>query len=92
MKKGRWKGAEIKTDLNRPKKETGLGSSPTGLATFTSMPVVVGSPVGVIEAEFCFLDCLGLSQKRGLFREGKFSSDDMLGKEEGRTDKKASRR
>jgi hypothetical protein len=57
------------------------------------MPVVVGSPVEVVEAESCFLDCLGLSQERGLFREGEglsFSSDDMLGKEEGRSDKKAS--
>jgi hypothetical protein len=74
----RWKRTEIKTDLNRPKKETGMGSSPTGLTAFTS--IVVGSPE-VMEVESCFSDCFGLSQERGLFGEGEglsFSSDDML--------------
>ena len=69
------------TDLNRPKKETGLGSS---LATLTSM-----SPVEVMEVESCFSDCFGLSQERGLFGEGdrfSFSMDDMPGEEEGRSD------
>ena len=60
VKKRRWKGTEIKTDLNRPKKETGLRSSATGLGTFTSM--VVGSPVEVMEGESRFSDCSGLSQ------------------------------
>ena len=90
-KKKRWKKTGINTDLNKPKKETGLRSSPAGLATFTSM--VVGSPVELIEAESCFSDCFGLSQERGLLGEGEglsFSSDDMLGMEEGRSDKKAS--
>lgn len=72
------KRTEIKTDLNRPKKETGLASSSTGLTASTS--IVVGSPE-VMEVESCFSDCFGLSQERGLFGEGEglsFSSDDML--------------
>jgi hypothetical protein len=92
-KKRRWKGTGIKTDLNRPKKETGWGSSsPTGLETFTSM--VVGSPFEVMEEESCFSDCFG--SVRGLFGEGdgegegegfSFSSDDMLGNEGGRSER-----
>jgi len=58
VKKGRWKGTVMKTDLNRPNKETGLRSSATGLETFTSM---VGSPVEVMEVESRFSDCSGLS-------------------------------
>jgi len=53
--------------------------------------MVVGSPlVDVMEAESCFSDCFGLSQERGLFGEGagfSFSSDDMLEKEGGRSDR-----
>lgn len=75
----RWKRTEIKTDLNRPKNETGLGSSSAGLATLRS--TVVWSPE-VMEAESCCSD-FGLSQERGLFGDGEglpFSSDDMLGR------------
>lgn len=88
VKKSRWKVREVKTDLNRPNKETGLRSSATGLASFTSM--AVGSPlVEVMEGQSCFSDCFGLTKETGLFGEGEgfsCSSGDMLGMEEGRRD------
>ena len=54
--------------------------------------MVLGLPVEVVEVESCFSNCFGLNQERSLFRRGEdlpFSSDDILGKEEGRIDKKA---
>jgi hypothetical protein len=51
--------------------------------------MAVGSPVEVMEGESRFSDCFGLNKEMGLFAEGEgfsFSSDDMLGKEEGRSD------
>jgi hypothetical protein len=52
--------------------------------------MVVGSPVEAMEGESCFSGCFGLNQERGLFDEGEgfsFSSEDMLGMEQGRSDR-----
>jgi hypothetical protein len=56
--------------------------------------MVVGSPFEVMEEESCFSDCFGLNKVTGLFGEGggegegfSFTSDDMLGNKEGRSER-----